>query len=476
MIVKSLFVLIVSLVIGYVLYKKQLINDNEIEQEIIASWSESIVLPKKQFRKLLVGINSNVDLIVPGVKLLLKLNITPGNYFNHDQLYTLDHLQETFSHFFRKGSAAERAFMDEKLFRKIVSEAEKLSNPKFYIGGNAALIGNKIAQVFPEVELHLVGPVGPKLQELLPSSIIVPKISHIENDEVHLIMEYQVEEAWGSHRAPVATRFITSYDESNSKATLIEAFFQYIQNYHPDLIILSGLHLLEGQPSEFFSQKLSLIQAELAKVPNAIPVHLELASMVNKKFVKEIADNIVSKVSSLGLNEQELTFLSHAAIGPHSEYFDTIQGQPEIHKISDIILWVLRTYGHSKENPSYKLTRVHFHCLTYHIIGIHPSAWSNNPSAVGAGTRVAGIQACDVESPDPDLVTLKFPEKFKLFSGDKERSLNESKPIITWKKEGFHFALSPVLVCKQPLKTVGLGDSISATGLMFSEFVSNFNS
>lgn len=105
-------------------------------------------------------------------------------------------------------------------------------------------------------------------------------------------MEYQVEEEWGSHRAPVATRFITSYDESNSKATLIEAFFQYIQNYHPDLIILSGLHLLEGQPSEFFSQKLSLIQAELAKVPNAIPVHLELASMVNKNFVKEIADNV----------------------------------------------------------------------------------------------------------------------------------------------------------------------------------------
>lgn len=75
-------------------------------------------------------INSNVDLIVPGVELLLKLNITPGNDFNHDQLYTLDHLQETFSHFFRKGSAAERAFMDDKLFRKIVSEAEKLSNPK----------------------------------------------------------------------------------------------------------------------------------------------------------------------------------------------------------------------------------------------------------------------------------------------------------------------------------------------------------
>jgi hypothetical protein len=27
------------------------------------------------------------------------------------------------------------------------------------------------------------------------------------------------------------------------------------------------------------------------------------------------------------------------------------------------------------------------------------------------------------------------------------------------------FALAPVLVCKQPIKTVGLGDSISAAGL-----------
>ena len=128
--------------------------------------------------------------------------------------------------------------------------------------------------------------------ELLPASIVIPKISHIEKDEVHLIMEYQVGESWGSHRAPVATRFITSYDESNSQATMIESFFQYIENYKPDLIILSGLHLLEGQSSEFFSQKLSFIQSELIKIPKAVPVHLELASMVNKAFVKEIADNV----------------------------------------------------------------------------------------------------------------------------------------------------------------------------------------
>lgn len=79
-------------------------------------------------------INSNVDLIVPGVELLLKLNITPGNDINHHQLFSLDHLQETFSYFFKKGSAAERPFMDAELFRKIVSGAENLSNPQVCCG------------------------------------------------------------------------------------------------------------------------------------------------------------------------------------------------------------------------------------------------------------------------------------------------------------------------------------------------------
>lgn len=85
-------------------------------------------------------INSNVDLIVPGVELLLKLNITPGNDINHHQLFTLDHLQETFSYFFKKGSAAERAFMAAELYRKIVSEAENLSNPQVGFGTCKSLL------------------------------------------------------------------------------------------------------------------------------------------------------------------------------------------------------------------------------------------------------------------------------------------------------------------------------------------------
>jgi ADP-dependent glucokinase len=179
---------------------------------------------------------------------------------------------------------------------------------------------------------------------------------------------------------------------------------------------------------------------------------------------------VLPGVTSLGLNEQELSFSAHVADGPHFDDFHTRTGQPEIHKISDMILWILKTYGYSKENPSSRLTRVHFHSLTYHIVGTLPSAWHNTQSAVAAGTRMAGRQACDVNKLSPPDIELRIPGTFKLFSGQDDYTFDENNPVFSWEREGFYFVFSPVLVCISPLKTVGLGDAISATGLMYSDF------
>lgn len=179
---------------------------------------------------------------------------------------------------------------------------------------------------------------------------------------------------------------------------------------------------------------------------------------------------VLPHISSLGLNEQEIAFSSSVADGPYAELFKSQSGQPEIHKISDMILWILKTYGYSKKRPLSRLTRVHFHSLTYHIIGVIPSAWQNTESAVAAGTRLAGRQACDVDQLSPEITDLKIPSKFKLFSEDKERLFDSTKPVLSWDREEFHFAFSPVLVCKHPEKTVGLGDSISSTGLLYSQY------
>ncbi|KAH3833867.1 hypothetical protein DPMN_107183 [Dreissena polymorpha] len=179
---------------------------------------------------------------------------------------------------------------------------------------------------------------------------------------------------------------------------------------------------------------------------------------------------VASEVSSIGLNEQELTFASYVGGGPHASYYNEREGQPEIHKISDMVLWLLKTYGYSKKNPTSRLTRVHFHSLTYHIIGSLPDVWFNSESAVAAGTRIAGRQACDTKALSPEDIELRIPKTFKLFSGSHDIIFDENNPVFSWEKDGFHFVFSPVLVCINPSKTVGLGDAISATGLMYSSF------
>lgn len=105
-------------------------------------------------------------------------------------------------------------------------------------------------------------------------------------------MEYSVGDPWGDANAPVANRFISSYDESNSKMTMLESFFESLESFRPDLVLISGLHLLEGQTKEFFTERIKVFRDGLHAVPKNIPVHLELASMTSGVFLKEILDQV----------------------------------------------------------------------------------------------------------------------------------------------------------------------------------------
>lgn len=173
---------------------------------------------------------------------------------------------------------------------------------------------------------------------------------------------------------------------------------------------------------------------------------------------------ILAHINSLGLNEQELLFFSYAKNGPHSDYFKEIQSQPDLEKIIDILEWIFLNFG--RENS--KLSRIHFHSLTYHIIGITDSSnWGNVVSSLLSGSKIASKQACDnsfhekTESFFHSTVEYRFinSEKF-LFS--------KTNPFVELKRKNIRFYLTPVLVCKNPLKTVGLGDAISSTGLIYS--------
>uniref|UniRef100_A0A8C5QJ97 ADP dependent glucokinase n=1 Tax=Leptobrachium leishanense TaxID=445787 RepID=A0A8C5QJ97_9ANUR len=438
------------------------------EETIISAWDALIVEPDKPWGKVAVGVNACVDIVLSGVSLLQALGLSPQSSGDHDVLNNLEELAGTFLHFMQRGAAAERFYSDATSFQHISSTASKDPGAQHFVGGNAALIAQRMA-THPGLEVLLCGPVGPKLHELLDERILVPPASLQEDDEYHLILEYKAGENWGSGHAPAANRFIFSHDLSNGAMTSLEILLTSLEEFQPELLVLSGLHMMEGLSREKREERLREAASSLSDLSLDILIHLELASMTDGDLMRGIIYQVFPLLSSLGLNEQELLFLSQSAAGPHSS-LQAWSGVPDVGIVSDIILWILQGYWRGTSS----VTRVHFHTLAYHILATVDGFWGNQVSAVAAGARVAGAQACASEVIDPAMMMLKSPLEFSTSRAEQGITVRVTakEPVAVWSKGGVTFYFTPVLICKQPVRTVGLGDAISAEGLIFSELLS----
>ncbi len=311
----------------------------------------------------------------------------------------------------------------------------------------------------------LVGPIGPTLRDLLHKDILTPSLGGPSSDEVHMILEYPKEGKWGEVISSCANRIIFSHDVSNSKLVALEQFEEKLKSYNPDLIILSGAHLLDGQSQEFQISRLADIAKLLDSIPRSIPVHWELATVGDMEYFSKLAETLFTRIDSLGLNEQELR---SAAISTGAN-FSKIPTKPSIGYVSDLLLWLMEKYSNQ---PSSRLSRVHFHSLTFHIVAtLDKGPWTNSRAAVIAGAKRAGLQACDTDKMSPEKFELRI-KSYQLSVKDKILSdvLEYKSGSVHWKRGNINFNLSPVLVCKKPLKTVGLGDAISSQGLLYSDF------
>ncbi|XP_015682539.1 ADP-dependent glucokinase [Protobothrops mucrosquamatus] len=438
------------------------------EGSMAEAWDALITQPAKQWNRVAVGVNACVDVILSGAKLLQALGFRGQGGKDHSVLRSAADLEEAFLHFMGKGAAAERFFSDADAFHRIAQMAASYPDAQLYVGGNAALIGQKIAS-HPDLKVLLCGPIGPKLHELLDENVMVPPESLQELDEYHLILEYQAGEEWGERRAPNANRFIFSHDLSNGAMNMLEIFVSSLEEFQPDLVVLSGFHMMEGQTRELRQKRIREAVTSISDIPMDVPIHLELAGMTDPDLMREIIHQIFPLVNSIGLNEQELLFLSQAASGPHSS-LTSWNGVPDVAVVSDIIFWILKEYGRTSVQAS-DLTRIHFHTLAYHLLVTVDGYWGNQVAAVAAGARVAGTQACATQTIDVSKVFLKAPLEFATskMEGASRVSLNPKEPISVWHQDAITFHYTPVLVCKSPLRTVGLGDAISAEGLLYSE-------
>jgi len=89
-------------------------------------------------------------------------------------------------------------------------------------------------------------------------------------------------------------------------------------------------------------------------------------------------------------------------------------------------------------------------------------------TAVAAASLATTRQACDSERIKADSVDVLMPPSFLVSTDHGPQRFVTEHGTAQWRHKGISFYLAPVLVCRAPTKTVGLGDIISATGLLYS--------
>ena len=430
--------------------------------------------PRGAPKRFAVGLNACVDVIVPALDVFESLGLDgkAAEPQDHSAIDTLSSLEQTFKFFFSRGGAGERFVSDPAVFKRIADAARTAEASRNYIGGNAALIGvtiqNRAKQRNDEsVRVLLGGRVGPDLRTLLGSDVAIaggPSTDPADDyDEYHVILEYPKGAKWGGLVAPRANRFIVSHDMSNSRLEALEEFAASLSDFNPDTVVLSGLHMLEGEADAVRDTRLTDVKSFLRTVD--VPIHLELASMANEPFVARIADTVFPYIDSLGLNEQELELLARAAGGPHPSL--TTSDTPLTAGVAETLFWALNAFGKGG-NARSRLTRIHFHSLRFHIIAQTRGSWSESSRAVIAGSWACTTRACNTSMPTTDQVESQFGASFPVSSSGDIVEIPKGQPWTQWTKDGIEFFLAPVWICKKPVSTVGLGDAISASGLAYS--------
>lgn len=342
----------------------------------------------------------------------------------------------------------------------------------------------------------LAGNLKDSLKAQLPSNVsLLPGADEPNDNEVHLILEYKKGERWGHIEAPRANRVIVHCDRTNAELKSMAAFHQAIQDTLPssgstadpevapvDMIVLSGLHLLDTESSDVRHSKMVelLHHIDPTVLTAKVPVHLELASMGNLNYVEELAREVVPHVDSIGLNEQELGFLyfaimhdepkyessSHRA-GYAASYVHDNFRDPSIDLVVNALDAVFQLA--SSDSSPRRLERIHFHSLKFHIIATRTgTAWLNPGPGLIHGSFAASVHACGFTNERSVDVSM-----LDLLLSSPESDLFIHNPVYHKKTSSAAYAITPVLVCKRPVRTVGLGDAISASGLLYHQFLKN---
>ncbi|CAL1292976.1 unnamed protein product [Larinioides sclopetarius] len=196
---------IVIILLAYMYNKYKLQHaSNVLEETLSGLLREENSAKVTPGTKVALGFGSCQDIIVQSNQVVFD---RPPKYPEHHfSISNKEEFLEVFSYFYQHGAAAERFVSNSTFFGELVRLAEKAPSARYIIGGNAPVMAKRFVK--EGVEQVLLGAqMSRSLETQFPKNI---KISgpFVDEDDVHLLLEYPAGQRWGSFIPVRANRYI----------------------------------------------------------------------------------------------------------------------------------------------------------------------------------------------------------------------------------------------------------------------------
>lgn len=426
--------------------------------------------------KVAIGYGVCTDVYVNARDLLIYTDeVGKPEHFN--KINTELELLKSFAYFFRHGAAAERYMENRTLFDELVAKARSFESSYSTIGGNAAVMALRFAR--EGCDVTLAAKLTKSLHQMIPQVINVVG-GEVKRDDIHLVIEYKHEEAWGPYISPRANRYILHNDANNPKLSSLDAFDDVLSTHEPNLLVISGLQLMDNYPLPN-DEKRKLLQKVNKQMlqPESTKIHFEMASFTEAEMIYELFNTIIPFADSLGMNEQEIAILYNTWYHHNGNSSFVADSMPRIATVLDqmrTLFKIVRFQNTVVGNPRY-LTRLHVHTLAYQaIITVKDSKWKNTMAAAAKASLTAHRHVCATSQIDVRKAMLILDESFSTSVVNGTRiPLDINKPVSCWNemledlnKKIIHIevCVAPVLVCTQATQTAGSGDNISSASIV----------
>ncbi|CAH0474398.1 unnamed protein product [Peronospora belbahrii] len=426
---------------------------------------------------------------------------------HHEQIDSFQALQESFVYYFSSGAAAEQSMVSSMKFQELVQLATELSIVEKKLGGNAAIMAKRASAEGCRVLLGAA--IGKGMQVYLQETQriqVVGTLDATQEEDVHLVLEYARGEEFQGYVAPRANRYYLNHDVHNARLSVLEEFAHALDAFKPDLVIFGGLQLMEVEVNT--QARLVRLKALSEVLQNLFraqtPTHYEFAAVSDFSLFDDTVRLVLPWVESIGLNEQELFILHHYLLT--GEEGTATTSRPSVADISaqlhDIIQFASKAKhdfqsGSQDKNKNgdktlalAQLSRIHFHTLQFHIVCQKDgSIWEDPTTALVQSALMSSKVACgkpapasatsDDDKPQPMRTSAEMevdPERIEILLARQQLlskrqgltvDLDPFSPVVTWQEADFQCHLVPMLACKKPDHTAGLGDNISGTGVSY---------